>query len=160
MGVTDEPDRMRTATPRRPRAAHRHPGLLALIFVGGALGTAVRAALEGASPAHPAGIPWVTLGVNVAGSLLLGLLLEVLARPGPDTGWRRGARLTLGTGVLGGFTTYSTFAVESVQRLSPDAYVVGLAYTVGSLVLGVAAAAAGYGGARRLAGRRTAGVAR
>lgn len=160
MGVTGEPDRVAATSRRTPRSPHRHPGLLALIFVGGTLGTALRAALESASPAQPAGIPWATLAINVAGSLLLGVLLEVLARSGPDTGWRRAARLTLGTGVLGGFTTYSTFAVESVQRLSPDAYVVGLAYAVGSIALGVGAAAAGYTGARRLAGRRSAGAIR
>jgi len=154
--VSDQPDRVTAPSSLRPRTPHRHPGLLALIFLGGALGTAARAAVENAVPADPAGIPWATLLINVAGSLLLGALLEVLARTGPDSGWRRGARLTLGTGVLGGFTTYSTFAVETVQRMSPGAYVVGLLYAVGSIVLGVAAAAAGYGCARRLAGRRSA----
>lgn len=149
MGVNDRPH-PRSATQRRAGAAHRHPGLLALIFVGGTLGTAARAALEDAAPAAPAGIPWATLLINVAGSLLLGALLEVLARTGPDTGWRRGTRLTVGTGVLGGFTTYSTFAVETVQRMSPRSYAVALAYALGSIVLGVCAAAAGYWCARRL----------
>lgn len=152
MGVTDEPDRV---APSGARAPHRHPGLLALIFVGGTLGTGARAALENASPAEPGGIPWATLLINVAGSLLLGALLETLTRTGPDTGWRRGARLTVGTGVLGGFTTYSTFAVETVQRLPSDAYAVGLVYSVASVVLGVAAAALGYVCARRLTGRRS-----
>ncbi|WP_374968305.1 fluoride efflux transporter FluC [Terrabacter sp. BE26] len=156
MGVTDEPDRSPTRIddPPRRRAPHRHPGLLALIFVGGVLGTAARAALETASPAAPAGIPWATLAINVVGSLLLGALLELLARTGPDIGWRRGARLTLGTGVLGGFTTYSTFAVETVQRMTPDALFIGLAYAFGSIVLGVAAAALGYTGVRRVTAHR------
>ena len=150
MGVNaDEPGRPRSPGAPAPRAAHRRPGLLALIFVGGALGTGARAALENLSPADPTGIPWITLCINVIGSLLLGLLLETLARTGDDTGRRRAARLTLGTGVLGGFTTYSTFAVETVQRLTSGSAAVGLGYAVGSVVLGVAAAAGGYVLARR-----------
>lgn len=159
MGVSDEPDRLTAGsppTPPRARAAHRHPGLLALIFVGGALGTAARAALENAAPPAAGGIPWATLLINVAGSLLLGALLEALARTGRDTGWRRGARLTVGTGVLGGFTTYSTFAVETVQRVSWDAYAVALVYALASITLGVAAAATGYVLARRLTGHLSA----
>jgi CrcB protein len=101
-------------------------------------------------------MPWTTLTINVAGSLLLGALLEALARTGADEGWRRSARLTLGTGVLGGFTTYSTFAVETVQRLTPAAHFVGLAYAVASVVLGASAAAIGYLLARRI-GRRPQG---
>lgn len=160
MGVTgDEPDRVSTATPHAPRAAHRHPGLLALIFAGGTLGTGVRAALENAAPADAAGIPWITLIINAIGSLLLGLLLETLARTGADAGRRRAARLTLGTGVLGGFTTYSTFAVETVQRLTSGSVAVGVVYAVVSIVLGATGAAAGFAGARRIT-RHTQGVRR
>ncbi|GAB3050266.1 hypothetical protein GCM10027053_06680 [Intrasporangium mesophilum] len=153
MGVNDggaDPDQVEAHAPARHRTPHRHPGLIALIFVGGTLGTWCRAVLENAAPAAPDGIPWVTLAINVSGSLLLGLLLETLARTGPDSGWRRGARLALGTGVLGGFTTYSTFAVETVQRLTPATHFIGLGYAVGSVVLGVGAAAAGYVVARRV----------
>ncbi|MEW1954799.1 CrcB family protein [Terrabacter sp. NPDC080008] len=155
MGVTDEPHGAAATTPARAGAPHRHPGLLVLIFLGGALGTSARAALEDAAPAQPAGVPSTTLAINVVGSLLLGALLEVLARTGPDAGWRRAARLTLGTGLLGGFTTYSTFAVETVQRLSPDTYAVGLVYALVSIALGIAAAAGGYVLARRLTGLRS-----
>jgi CrcB protein len=122
-----------------------------LIFVGGTLGTGARAALESAVPADAAGVPWMTLSINVIGSLLLGLLLETLARTGDDTGRRRAARLTLGTGVLGGFTTYSTFAVETVQRVTSGSVGIGLAYAVAGVVLGAAAAAAGIAAARRVA---------
>ncbi|MGO4599235.1 CrcB family protein [Terrabacter sp. 2RAF25] len=160
MGVTgSEPDRVSTATPRAPRSAHRHPGLLGLVFAGGALGTGVRAALENAAPADPAGLPWTTLAINVIGSLLLGLLLETLARTGADAGRRRAARLTLGTGLLGGFTTYSTFAVETAQRLTSGSLAVGVVYAVGSIVLGAGAAAAGFAGARRIT-RHAQGVRR
>jgi fluoride exporter len=88
-----------------------------------------------------------TLAVNLLGALLLGALLEALARRGPDTGRRRLLRLGLGTGVLGGFTTYSTLAVETATL--PTALAV--AYLAASVLLGAAAALAGV-----LLGRRVA----
>ncbi|GAB2769893.1 hypothetical protein GCM10027039_33960 [Terrabacter koreensis] len=152
MGVSaGDPGRTTTSAAQPARAAHRHPGLLALIFVGGSFGTGARAALENAVPADAGGIPWMTLSINVVGSLLLGLLLETLARTGDDTGRRRAARLTLGTGALGGFTTYSTFAVETVQRLTSGSVAIGVAYAAAGVVLGAAAAVAGIAAARRLA---------
>lgn len=140
--------------PARPAKGvlRRSPMLGVVIFVGGAVGTSVRSLLEQAAPARPGEVPWTTLVINVVGSFLLGLLLEALTRTGPDEGNRRVARLGLGTGVLGGFTTYSTFAVETVSRLAPQSLVVGLSYAVVSVVLGVAAAGAGYRLARRVLG--------
>lgn len=116
-----------------------------VVFVGGALGTAIRAALEAAMPAQPGGWPWTTFAINVSGSFLLGLLLETLSRRGPDAGLRRYLRLGLGTGVMGGYTTYSTFAVETVRlfTLGGGAVFVGLGYALGSVVLGLAGAFAG-----------------
>lgn len=129
--------------------AYRNPRLLALVFAGGALGTLVRALLEQAAPAAPTGVPWTTLAINVSGAFALGLLLTVLSRLGPDAGWRRATRLAAGTGVLGGYTTYSTLAVETAQRLTVVP-VAGLAYALGSVVVGTGAAAAGLWCARRL----------
>ena len=116
-----------------------------VVFAGGVLGTAVRAALESALPAQPGGWPWTTFAINVSGSFLLGLLLETLSRRGPDAGLRRYLRLGLGTGVMGGYTTYSTFAVEAVRLLGlgGGAVFVGLGYALGSVLLGLAAAFAG-----------------
>jgi CrcB protein len=134
-----------------------------LIVLGGALGTAGRAALEGAySPAVDA-LPWVTLVINVAGSFLLAMLLEALSTAGADRGWRRAVRLAVGTGVLGGFTTYSTFMVESAERLRESHLVVAGAYLVGSVLLGLAAAGAGIAAAaamRRAHGRSPRGTDR
>ena len=114
-----------------------------LIVLGGALGTAIRAALEAAQPAQPGGWPWTTFVINVTGAFVLGVLLEALARSGPDTGVRQYLRLGVGTGVLGGYTTYSTFAVESVKLLGGGAVLVGLGYALASVLLGLAAALAG-----------------
>lgn len=127
-----------------------HGRLVGLVFVGGCAGTAVRWALEEAF-ARPAGWPWVTFAINVAGSFALGLLLELLVRGGPDEGRRRAVRLGCGTGVLGGFTTYSTFVLEVERLASAGDLANAVAYPLVSVVLGVAAAAAGMA----LAGRTT-----
>lgn len=126
------------------------PAWLGVIMVGGTVGTAVRAWLEGAHPAVPGEWPWTTFWINISGALILGVLLEVLAETGPDRGWRRGLRLGVGTGVLGGYTTYSTFAVETLQVLQSGAWLVALGYALGSVVLGLLAAFAGARGVRWL----------
>lgn len=112
-----------------------------LVFVGGAVGTFVRYAAE--LLGTPWGLPLPTLGVNLIGAFLLGLLLEGLLRRGPDEGWRQRIRLLLGPGFMGGFTTYSTFAVETTLLTQDGEYVTGFGYAIVSLVFGVAAAAAG-----------------
>ncbi|WP_347353717.1 CrcB family protein [Intrasporangium sp.] len=160
MGVTGGRDRS-ASRPRRNRPAlRRRRRLLGVIFVGGALGASARSALEQLAPVADHAVPWITLAINVIGSFVLGLLLELLARTGHDAGWRRVVRLGLGTGVLGGFTTYSTFAVETVQRLTLQEHVVGLAYAVVSVALGVGAAATGFRLAHGLRPRRAGQVGR
>ncbi len=132
------------------RPAHRDPAVLALIAAGGAAGTAVRAVLERAVPAHPGQWPWTTFSINLTGAFILGLLLELLVRSGPDSGWRRRVRLSVGTGVLGGYTTYSTFAVEVGHLATGPLPLLGPMYAVTSVVLGVLAAAAGIASGARL----------
>lgn len=131
-----------------PARGATRPAQLAVILLGGAAGTAVRAGLAEVWRTEPGAWPWTTFGVNASGALLLGLVLQLLADTGPDEGARRLWRLGLGTGLLGGYTTYSTFAVETVGLLGPAAWPVGLAYAVATVVLGVAAAWAGAALAR------------
>ena len=89
------------------RPAHRDATLLALVWAGGTIGTLIRYLVETAIPPAAGGFPSATFLINVSGSFALGFLLEFLARRGPDSGRRRRIRLTLGTGVLGGYTTYT-----------------------------------------------------
>lgn len=107
---------------------------LLLVFLGGTIGTAARLGLALVLP-DPAGIPVATLAANVLGALLIGILMARLPVA-------TDLRVFLGTGVLGGFTTYSALMVGSVT-LWAAAPVLAAGYAVGSLVLGLAAAALG-----------------
>jgi CrcB protein len=139
------------------RPAHLRPELIALAFVGGAVGTAIREALALALPAASGGFPGTVFVINLVGSFVLGLLLETLALAGPDVGARRRMRILLGTGVLGGFTTYSTYTVATASLLGAHPGV-ALLYGLGSLVAGVAVAGVGVVVAARVRGRRDVAV--
>lgn len=134
-----------------PPVAGRAPSVsvcLALVAAGGCAGTLVRAALERAWPASPGHLPVTTLALNVVGALALGLLLGALGEGRPRL------RLALGTGVLGGLTTHSTFILESHRLLTSSGDgghpVLGAAYLVGSMVAGLVAAGLGLWLASRL----------
>lgn len=84
---------------------------------------------------------WIGTGIiNVTGSFLIGIVLELAAR---DGGLPPAWRLLLATGLLGGYTTFSSFAWETLTLLGGQARLLGLAYALGSLILGIAAAFAG-----------------
>ncbi len=142
MEVTDEHAR-KSPPAQRPHPLHGRPSFLLLALLGGAVGTTVRAWLEGAFPASPGAWPWTTFGINLGGSFLLGLLQEALSRSGPDEGWRRRVRVGVGTGVIGGFTTYSTFIVEVDLLVRGGSTWTGAAYAVVSVVVGLGCALAG-----------------
>lgn len=124
------------------RPPHRRPELVLAVAVGGALGTGARHGLALLLPAVN-GWPLATLAGNVVGSFLLGLLLESLLRRGEETPRRLLLRLGLGTGVLGGFTTFSSLALEADALLSGGAPGQALAYLALSLAGGFAACLAG-----------------
>ena len=129
--------------PADPLSAHRQPGLLILVLVGGVAGALLRWALIRTVPAGT--LPWATLLANLPGALLLGVLLEGLARRGPDEGRRRALRLALGAGVLGAFTTYSSLAMEVVLLVRDDRATLAVAYGLGSVLSGLVAAVTGLG---------------
>ena len=127
-----------TPDPSGPGPLHLAPSALALVAAGGAAGTAARYGLSQA--VHPWGAwPAATFLVNLAGAFLLGLLLEALARRGPDHGRRRQLRLLLGTGFCGGFTTFSAFSLETLTLLQGGRPWTAAAYALGSVACGVLA---------------------
>lgn len=106
----------------------------AAVALGGAVGAVLRWLVGAVVPDSLNGLPWATLAVNVVGALLLGWL--VARRPGPLVG------AGFGTGALGAFTTYSAFAVETVE-LGADRPGLALLYVAATLGAGLAAARAG-----------------
>jgi CrcB protein len=140
-------------------APHTDPRLVALVLLGGAVGAPIRYLIARTWVTGPHAFPWSTFTINVVGAFALGLLLEFLARSGTDRGARRNLRLFVGTGVLGAFTTYSTFAVEADLLVRTHADGLAAAYAVGSVAAGLLASLAGIvvaaGGHRALAGDRS-----
>lgn len=109
---------------------------------GGAVGTALRAGI--ALLVHPVGgFPVAVFGINIVGAFVLGMLLQALTAHGPDTGRRRTLRLLLGTGVLGGFTTYSALSSDSAVLLTSGGVALAFGYGLATVVLGALASWAG-----------------
>jgi CrcB protein len=106
----------------------------------GGLGAGTRFVLDGVIRARVASqFPWATMLINVTGSLLLGVLAGLVLFHGSAAT----ARLVIGTGFCGGYTTFSTASFESVRLLQHRKYGQALANAVGTLLLTAAAAAAG-----------------
>ena len=88
--------------------------------------------------------PWATFAVNAVGSLAIGLFGGWAAR----FGWSEALRLSLTTGLCGGFTTFSTFSKESIALAESGRWSAFAAYAFGSVAVGIAAVALGYWAAR------------
>ncbi len=141
-----------SAPPRRriigTRRRHRNRlAVLAAIAAGGALGAPARYGVARVVPVTPGELPWATLATNVTGSLALGVVLVLLLERFPPS---RYLRPSLATGFLGAYTTYSTFAVETVMLVHDGHPTIAIAYTAASITAGLAAAWAGIAIARRL----------
>lgn len=138
---------------------------VAFVIAGGFCGTLARYLLSaplqalasgllpsGLLPGAPGGFPYDILAVNLSGAIAMGLLYGLVehgAAIPPE------ARLALGTGFLGAYTTFSSLVYGGDQLLARGAVVAGTLYLVGSVVLGTACARAGYLIARRLSARST-----
>lgn len=129
-------------------------GHVLLVAGGGAVGAIARVGLAEAVPVLPGAVPWTTAAENVSGAFALAVAITLLADRARD---RPGLRLAVGTGALGAFTTYSTLAVEVNARLADDHLVLGIAYGLGSVTVGLLAALAGRATARRWTRRRAGG---
>ncbi len=134
------------ATPA-PRALHLRLGYLALVAAGGVVGTAARIAVtlvvDQLVGDADGSFPLAIFVINIVGAFILGLLLERLALRGPDVGARRITRLLVGTGVLGGFTTYSALSADSAELLTDGGVLVALVYGVTTVLVGALASWAG-----------------
>ena len=109
-----------------------HPYLL--VGIGGALGAMARYGFSGViARLWPMGFPLATLLINVIGSIAMGLLVGLLARFLPP--WQEDARLFVAVGILGGFTTFSAFSLDTVLLLERGELLQAGAYVLLSVVL-------------------------
>ncbi|WP_327092589.1 CrcB family protein [Nonomuraea sp. NBC_01738] len=125
-------------------ARERSWDILAVIALGGGLGSVARHLLAQAIPTAPGGFPWATFLTNVSGCLVLAVLMVYVLEVWPPS---RYVRPFFGVGFLGGFTTFSTFTVEILRTGQP------VVYAAASLAAGLAAVWGGFALARLLSRR-------
>ena len=127
--------------------------VLAVISAGGALGASARYGLALAWPVPVGGFPWTTLLINVLGCALIGALMPLISEGG-----RRAHHLVrpfLGVGVLGGFTTFSTYAVEVSRLLARQQAGLAMTYAAGTLLGALGAVSLAATATRRALAART-----
>lgn len=119
--------------------------MLWLVIAGGSAtgGVARHAATEAITRWAGGGFPWGTLTVNLTGSMAIGILAALAAGAAPST-WSPLVRHATMTGFLGGFTTFSTFSVQTLALLQQGQWAAAIANAVVSVGLGVLACGAGY----------------
>lgn len=118
-----------------------------IVAVGGAIGSVARYILGGLIQERMGVVfPWQTLIVNVTGSFAIGLFMGLAL----NENWAAGWRLFVAIGVLGGYTTYSTFAYETIRLFEDRSYGAAAGYFFGTAILAAAAAFAGLVVARLL----------
>lgn len=130
---------LRVPAHRREFSRSHAPVLLA-ISLGGGVGAVARYGISQLLPSTPGHFPWGTFLTNVLGCLLIGVLMVLITEV-----WsaHRLLRPFLGVGVLGGFTTFSTYAVEVRGLLRPDSMPLAFGYLAGTLVAALLAVPAG-----------------
>jgi CrcB protein len=135
-GVRIDPDvDLHVRADRAETRANPWPVLLA-ISVGGVVGALARYFLQHVWPHQPAGFPWATFVINVSGSLCIGVLMALIEELPVGS---RLVRPFIGVGILGGFTTFSTYAVDIQQSLGLAAARTALVYLAGTLVAALVA---------------------
>lgn len=115
------------------------PLLFLLVAIAGGLGAALRLFVDGHVRARRGDrLPWGTIAINLCGSLLLGVVTGIADGTAPA--WAT----VVGTGLLGGFTTFSTASIETVRLLQARRWAAASATGLGQLLLAVALAFGGY----------------
>jgi len=122
-------------------------GTMCAIFLGGAFGTFARYELAAHHPITAGGFPWVTLLVNLSGSLAIGVLVPLTQHAFPRAPFL-GPLLVIG--FLGGWTTYSTLAVEATLLVKDGDAGTMVAYLVATVTGGLTLVVAGHGLGRRM----------
>lgn len=115
-----------------------------LVALGGAVGAVLRYRIGVAVGVRA--FPWATLAINIVGAFVL---VAYLAGPLAER-WSPASTAGLAAGLLGGFTTFSTFGFETIELVRAQRYGAAAAYVAATMVLGVGAAAAGYAAGRAL----------
>ncbi|MET7687867.1 fluoride efflux transporter CrcB [Streptomyces sp. NPDC005483] len=124
------------AGPPRQSVWRGQAPVVAVVALGGALGATARYALSLRWPVPPGGFPWATFWTNVVGCAVIGVFMVVIT----DV-WaaHRLVRPFFGTGVLGGFTTFSTYAVDIQKLVDHGRPATGLAYLAATLLAALTA---------------------
>lgn len=135
--------------PVRDRPRERQWDVTAAVIVGGILGAEARYGLSVAVPHAPAGFPWSTVYINIIGCFCLGILMSLLNQLSSP---HRLVRPFVGIGIIGGFTTFSTFTVDAERLIEHHRAGVAGLYVLCTLVTAAAAVAAATIAAQ-LAGR-------
>jgi CrcB protein len=125
--------------------------VIAAVSAGGALGAAARYGAGLLWPDGPSAFPWTTLGINALGCALIGVLMVLVTEVRPSA--HRLVRPFFGTGVLGGFTTFSTYAVDIQRLVEHGRPGPALAYLAATLLAALVSVWAATAATRRLFGR-------
>jgi CrcB protein len=131
--VPEQQSEIEPYTPSFRRRRRTRLPVVVAVAAGGALGAAIRYEISAHVHVGPDSFPWSTFWINVSGSFLLGVLLTFVLERWPPT---RYARPFLAIGLLGAYTTFSTYSVETDLLLHDGHVAVGLAYATASLVAG------------------------
>ena len=134
---------------QRRELLRSHAPVLGVIGLGGGFGALARYGLALLLPGRPGGFPWATFTANVLGCLLIGVLMVLITEV-----WsaHRLVRPFLGVGILGGFTTFSTYAVEIRGLIQPGTVRLAFVYLAGTLIGAMLAVLVGVWVARAATG--------
>ncbi|MEU8845386.1 fluoride efflux transporter CrcB [Streptomyces sp. NPDC048564] len=147
------PDTESVSAPRQPawRTWRTQAPIVAVVALGGAIGATARYAASLWWPAQPGGFPWAIFWINVVGCAMIGVLMVIITEVRPA---HRLVRPFVGTGVLGGFTTFSTYAVDIQHLVDSGHPSTGLAYLAATLIAALTAVWLATAATRRVLKRR------